>query len=368
MTLTKPQFRIKLSQFWIAIYVLLLCFITGYTLSKIAPRVYKPHTMQVSTIKASDSAETATSYSKPKEITNQMVFKGSRMRGFHKKSMLPFERISPEAFNARNQLYERWMEHCKEGHCSDHLDLAFPTCKAAINHHYKFIWMRGTKVGGTALREPLGWVCGDNFQIDDLKVNDEYCSISLFNNATLDDVRKWWKEYFVFDIIRNPYIRFASGEQYIAPKIRDACNETLSFSEVCRSPYEHTHYCLNHECCKGDVEHHFLHMASQSQCLFDTNLNPVVDYLGETETLEEDTYTIISEINRRRDPSLPPLKATIEKRNSHHKKTSSGNSYTVDLYKNNEQCLESVGEFFGRDFKLLGYDKLDKIPEFFFEK
>jgi len=41
-------------------------------------------------------------------------------------------------------------------------------------------------------------------------------------------------------------------------------------------------------------------MASQSQCLFDPNLNLVVDYLGETETLEEDTEIIIKEINKRR--------------------------------------------------------------------
>lgn len=166
------------------------------------------------------------------------------------------------------------------------------------------------------MREPLGWVCGDHFQTDGLDVDDTYCSVGLFANATYEDARKWWKEYFVFDIVRNPYIRFASGEvtplrlcmsscfaflqQYIAPKVRISCNETLSFGEVCKSPYGHTQYCLTHDCCHSDVEHHFLHMASQSQCLFDSNLRPVVDYLGETETLEEDTHLIISEINRRR--------------------------------------------------------------------
>jgi len=67
-------------------------------------------------------------------------------------------------------------------------------------------------VGGTALREPLGWVCGDKFAIDGLDVDNTYCGVSLFANATYDQVVAWWKEYFVFDIIRNPYMRFASGE------------------------------------------------------------------------------------------------------------------------------------------------------------
>lgn len=159
--------------------------------------------------------------------------------------------------------------------------------------------------------------------------------------------------------------------------MRISCNETFPFGEVCKSPYTHTQYCLTHDCCHSDVEHHFLHMASQSQCLFDSNLRPVVDYLGETETLEEDTHIIISEINRRRwrtqktlldkyesrDPSLPPLKAFIPKRNAHNSDKPSKNSYTVDLYKNNEHCLETVGDFFQRDFFLLGYDKLKKIPD-----
>lgn len=64
-----------------------------------------------------------------------------------------------------------------------------------------------------------------------------------------------------------------------------------------------------------------------------------------------------------RDPSLPPLKAFIPKRNAHSSDKLSKNSYTVDLYKNNEHCLETVGDFFQRDFFLLGYEKLDKIPD-----
>eukprot|EP00210_Caulerpa_lentillifera_P004372 g4170.t1 len=365
MSLWKRYFRVRHQELWVVTFILLFCCIIGYSWSTVAPKSYKLRPITTSNIRALEASKTETNTSQPKGITSEMVFKESKLRGFHNKSMLSFERISPDAFSARNHLYERWMERCKQGRCSDHLDLAFPKCKAFINHHYKFIWMRWTKVGGTALREPLGWICGDKFLLNGLKVNDEYCSVHLFTNATETQVIKWWKEYFVFSIIRNPYTRFASGEQYIAPKVKDLCNKTFSFSEVCRSPYEHTHYCLNNECCSRDVEHHFLHMAPQSQCLFDTNLNPVVDYFGDTETLEEDTHTIVSEINRRRDPSLPPLKATIEKRNTHPRQPTSGNSYTVDLYKNNEQCLESVGEFFGRDFKLLGYDKLDTMPQVF---
>lgn len=38
-------------------------------------------------------------------------------------------------------------------------------CQILINHHYKFIWIKGYKVGGTSARASLGNICGDRYNL-----------------------------------------------------------------------------------------------------------------------------------------------------------------------------------------------------------
>lgn len=62
------------------------------------------------------------------------------------------------------------------------------------------------------MRGPLGWLCGDGWRVPK-EANFTYCSKPLFNsNKTTSSIKNWWKEYFVFGVVRNPYTRFASAE------------------------------------------------------------------------------------------------------------------------------------------------------------
>lgn len=63
------------------------------------------------------------------------------------------------------------------------------------------------------MREPLGWLCGDKWRVE-ANITYKYCSVPLFHDtkSSVKDIRKWWDEYFVFGIVRNPYTRFASAE------------------------------------------------------------------------------------------------------------------------------------------------------------
>lgn len=102
---------------------------------------------------------------------------------------------------------------CLLGNLVSHAPTPFPHCQVYINHHYKFIWIKGHKVASTAMRKPLGSLCGDKWKVGP-NVSYEYCSEPLFRDkkVTVAEIRQWWKEYFVFGIVRNPYTRFASAE------------------------------------------------------------------------------------------------------------------------------------------------------------
>lgn len=99
------------------------------------------------------------------------------------------------------------------GNVGSHAPTPFPYCQVYINHHYKFIWIKGHKVASTAMRKPLGSLCGDNWKAD-ANTSYEYCSEPLFlnNSTSISTIKKWWEEYFVFGIVRNPYTRFASAQ------------------------------------------------------------------------------------------------------------------------------------------------------------
>jgi len=72
------------------------------------------------------------------------------------------------------------------------------------------------------MRKPLGSLCGDKWKVGP-NVSYEYCSEPLFRDkkVAVAEIRQWWKEYFVFGIVRNPYTRFASAEVHLIEFVKD---------------------------------------------------------------------------------------------------------------------------------------------------
>lgn len=275
----------------------------------------------------------------------------------------------------RSVFFDKWLFQYIHHRLIVQPSLPFPHCQVYINHDYKFIWIKGHKVGSTAWRGPLGWLCDDHWKIPE-NASFDHCSLPLGQQSvTSEEVRKYWREYFVFGAVRNPYDRFASAYEYIkSHAATKGCESELRkppFKEVCEDPYLFAVICKLSFC--WCTEHHFRHFMPQAPCLLTESLLPAVDYLADVATLDSDLETIIGNINARRDKSMPPLELSKHGiLNSHEEATNQSRhlldiepltethpapEYIQDLYDQNPTCLDSVSQYFHQDFLLFGYDK-----------
>ena len=228
--------------------------------------------------------------------------------------------------------------------------LQFPGCLVHINHAYRFIWIKGKKVGGTTIREPLGWICGDHWRTPE-HINMEFCSERWHKNETtsMEEARQYWKDYFVFAFIRNPYSRYSSSYTYINGFMRK--EKRIPFGQACRQPFLQALLPRS----KALFAHNVHHIMEQSSCLFTQEGMPAVDFIGETERLSEDLQTVMDEINKRKNPDLPDLEMP------EHLKSENANKhqdYALPLYAKHPACLRQVEKHFWIDFERLGYEHI----------
>ena len=126
-------------------------------------------------------------------------------------------------------------------------------------------------------------------------------------------------------------------------------------------------------CRPGGKAFNLMHIGGQSVCLSggingspagpDTPL--AVDVILAQETLDEDMQLLISEINRRRDPGLPPFPDIKLKQNGvrdrgHLKKLyefAADMPHTLEAAFSgpNAVCLSQMAKHYHRDFELLGF-------------
>lgn len=290
--------------------------------------------------------------------------------GFQEKAgIVPDIYWAQNAAAKREGFFEDWLfRYIYNGHITQP-SFPFPHCQVYINHDYKFIWIKGHKVGSTAMRGPLGWLCDDHWKIPE-NASFNHCSHGLWHQLVyMTELKHQWMEYFVFGVIRNPFDRFASAYEYIKGMSSvNGCDKEsrhVSFSKACKDPYIFSTMCSMTKCwCK---EHHFRHFMPQAPCLLTGSLLPAIDFLADVVTMEEDLETILSVINERRNADLPPLQTTAHYGllNAHNSPEEKGERMLLDevpeyvqrLYDENPECLEHVGRFFHQDFLLFGYDE-----------
>ena len=90
-----------------------------------------------------------------------------------------------------------------------------------------------------------------------------------------------------------------------------------------------------------------------------------IDFIVRLERLHDDMHAFVAEINRRRDPTLPPYPCTLgqehDMRNISHMQTMYSHvvdfPYTVEeAYSGpNSGCLQHIARNFRSDFEVLGF-------------
>lgn len=315
---------------------------------------------QVTTQKASIPVQNA------EESVRAALSLRAGIRGFHNKQGMtdPINWMA-QYRKHRNNATSLWygQPQSKHSSCDAQPPYQYPGCLVHINHHYKFIWIKGKKVGGTAIREPLGWICGDYWKLG-AEANATFCSETLHSNntITIKEAAKYWSEYFVFAFVRNPYSRFASSFTYIETLMGSCAKPMTTFDKVCRSPFLQAKVCSFLTCCWGGaVKHHIHHIMEQSSCLYTQSGDLAVDFVGETESLNEDLQTILDVINKNKAPHLPELTipgSELKKANSNDK---SPDDYAIALYEEYLSCLANVEENYSSDFQRLGYQRITSL-------
>lgn len=306
--------------------------------------------------------QTALDYNKldSRWVVDSALQKRAAIAGFHNKSgVLAPEQWRPEFKKKRNEEVSVWFSfpHKRRSGCAAaQPPFQLPGCVVLINHHYKFIWIKGKRVGGTVIREPLGWVCKDNWKVPS-DANKTYCSDYLHDNTeiSLEEVQEYWNEYFVFAFVRNPYARFASSYSYV-DSLMGSCPKLVNFGKLCDSPFLMVKLCNILGCCwSGAVTHHLHHAMEQNSCLFTSNGQIAVDFIGEMESLEDDLRIVLDEINKRKAPHLPDL---VIKEHVLPKINAQGDHYIAELFMSNTTCLERIEQNYWMDFERLGYHRV----------
>jgi len=243
-------------------------------------------------------------------------------------SGLPLQRSS---LNDRDTQLAKWMNHeatlKSDGIIAGNTS-AFGrfqwSCRpeAKLSHKYKFVYIMITKTGSSTvelgvlarllcplklgetehtnrLGSKVGSACTEGVPWDEWPEDEE-------------QIARIWRDYFVFALARNVWMRAASAYSFLSATYRTDHGSLLSASpvlragtlawpswiEFCRDPsvLARRAFCIGR--CSG-WQGLLEHVAPQAPCLADRQGRPVVDFLADTQHLDEDLRIILSEIVRR---------------------------------------------------------------------
>lgn len=209
------------------------------------------------------------------------------------------------------------------------------------------------------MRGSLGWLCDDNWWVPK-DADFSHCASRMFDNSnvSLADATRQWQDYFVFGVIRNPFARFASAYEYISERMPEGC-PVPDLHRTCRDPFLLAKTCRLTGCCgESTIAHHVRHFIDQSSCLYTDDGEPAVDFIAETENLNEDLQTIVDVINHRRDQHLPPLEVKEGFSNVNPKaegQLSKRPRHFAELFESDDGCIVELLRIYRKDFMLLGY-------------
>lgn len=285
-----------------------------------------------------------------REQIDALISQPSPLRGFQeKKGMVNPVEWMPEVRHDRRMNMRDWRKRVEDGTVGllEPLPTETTGCQVLVNHDYRFFWIKTRKTGGTSLKASLGFVCEDPW--GNPKHSDtQYCSSAPWRKPVPaeGDPETWWKEYFVFTTVRNPYSHFASGHSFSR---RWNCMKQ-TFGEGCRNPFLLGDDCSKGTCCRPSVAY-LRHVREHTSCMFTKDGELAVDFISQTENIDEDFPIIIKEINKRRRKGVPALSEKLPELNRNKNMT---NGYT-DLFVQYPECIGLLNKVLENEFKDLQY-------------
>lgn len=200
----------------------------------------------------------------------------------------------------------------------------------------KFIFIKTRKCGGTSIQNTLLPYCDKNDFVTlgfDNLITKRISPIEEFSK--LSDVRKRLKidtsDYYKFGFVRNPYSIVLSRYFYQIKmgRIKGPTNKE-NFNLWCKDVYF-----------KGGLNHNFM-SDKYSNFLFDIHNEPIVDFIGKLENLEEDFKVVKTKLNL--DTNLTVRKDNISNNNKTH--------YSEWM---SDETKELVKKFFEFELEYFGY-------------
>lgn len=280
----------------------------------------------------------------------KLLSEPSPLRGFQKKAgMLNPEEWLPEFELLRRKNKRAWVDKLATGEEGALRQPPHATngCQVLVNHKYRFFWIKTRKTGGTTLRDGLGSICWNGSAVE---MEGKPCMHRPWPESPKGNPESWWKEYFVFAAVRNPYSRFASAHAY--SQEWNCYNQT--FGESCKDPFIANDNCHG-ECCCVPKTVYMNHMREQTSCLFTRHGELAVDFIAQTENMSEDYPIIMREINKRRKAGTQPLSEVAPRKVNANKNATNGYSSVYEEY---PECIGYLDKLLATEFRDLRYAAL----------
>ncbi|KAI8473635.1 MAG: hypothetical protein J3K34DRAFT_518755 [Monoraphidium minutum] len=254
---------------------------------------------------------------------------------------------------------------------ADHPKLPFPGCHVFLNTKYKMIYVRSPKSASSSIMDELGECTNRHTR----GFNSSYCLAMhnswehyFYRHGQMKNVTEMWKDYFVFGFVRNPWKRAYSLFKYMQSdgcmpneKLKDPYCLSTKWANFCKDPWGTTDVMHHAGCIKRSKSYMYFHMMDQYHCLVTDTGDWAVDYIGRVEHLNDDWAEVMTEVNKRRDPSVEPVPINALIPKNIRASRSSKDPYSGD----NAHCLDAVSRWHACDiekFNFLGGEKLVHPP------
>eukprot|EP01026_Neomeris_dumetosa_P080269 TRINITY_DN8861_c0_g1_i5.p1 TRINITY_DN8861_c0_g1~~TRINITY_DN8861_c0_g1_i5.p1 ORF type:complete len:362 (-),score=40.76 TRINITY_DN8861_c0_g1_i5:1106-2191(-) len=184
----------------------------------------------------------------------------------------------------------------------------FP-CGAFVSHQYRIVFVKQLM---TFSDDFFGEVLGGECELGTQTSRASGCMERMIY-LNDEEARKSWQDYFVFTVVRNPWVR--ALETYKMLQRTGFLNESdlscyTKRENFCKHPQNVVKVCTERpKCCEQHVDNVGVLLHRQSSCLHNFEGKLTIDFIARAEHLEDDLNVAIDHINEKyRLPTTPKLR------------------------------------------------------------